>query len=234
MNCPEQFEYLQKYLDCKQARDWPFELEQHLAGCASCRNLFQAARVLESGLKGLPFPEAAPDLSGRIVAGVLADRKMRLLRRRVYVGLAAAAAVLLALMPLLNGFFTPAPDNNTVTPVVVHDPAPPRNKVTPAKENDKVKPNELSPSLGRQMDEVRSTVAALAGGTKERASSWIHSAAELAPAKNAANMTDPMLDAGQPLLETGSVVSVGLQPVADSAQRAVGYFAREFPLLKGG
>ena len=82
MNCREYENHLQEQLDGSSVMA-PTGASEHLAECARCRALSQAARLLEGGLPVLATPTPPPDLSQRIVTRVLAARRRRLVTRYV-------------------------------------------------------------------------------------------------------------------------------------------------------
>src|SRR5262249_45400658 len=94
MNCIEAQDLLQRRLDGAPIDDTA-ALAQHLIGCADCRTLHAAAGRLEHGLRVMRPAVPPPALRVSIVTGVLADQGARR-RRRVLIGMALAASVLLA------------------------------------------------------------------------------------------------------------------------------------------
>src|SRR5260370_38019899 len=100
MNCRDYQNWLQSDFD-GAAGPAPGSAE-HRAACRACAGLEAAARQLRQGLRLLTAPAVPAGLTGRVVAGVLADRRRRhRLRRRLLGVLALAASVLLvALSPL--------------------------------------------------------------------------------------------------------------------------------------
>src|SRR5579885_803257 len=82
------------------------DLAAHLAACPECRGLAAAARRLQAGLRLLTPPAPPAGLAERLAAGVLADRRRRVRRRRLaFAGAvtAVAASLLLALFALPDG-----------------------------------------------------------------------------------------------------------------------------------
>src|SRR4051812_31490291 len=116
MNCRESDNFLNERLDGTAAAA-PAALADHLAGCDRCRELHQAARLLEGGLRAAPPPAPPPGLNRRIVARVLARRRARQVwRYRLAVTAAVAAVLLLALLPTLSRLLSTTP------------PAPPKDQ----------------------------------------------------------------------------------------------------------
>ena len=81
MNCPECRQLLQQALDGDRLED-RLDLDQHLAACPVCRDLYAAAQALEGSLRFPERPVPPACLADRIVAQVLADRRARLSFRR--------------------------------------------------------------------------------------------------------------------------------------------------------
>src|SRR5437773_11036200 len=95
MNCDEAQHWLQRQLDGEPVTERA-ALEAHCAACPACRERFVAAERLIAGLRlrqtpGLPF-----GLSERIVRRVLHDGRRKRRVRRLAVGVALAASLLLA------------------------------------------------------------------------------------------------------------------------------------------
>src|SRR5262249_1508232 len=74
-------------------------LLEHLAGCVSCRELYESGITLARGVRALRRPQPPEGLTDRIVAAVRLDRKRRQGRRLTWARVAVvAAAILLALL----------------------------------------------------------------------------------------------------------------------------------------
>src|SRR5947209_3615958 len=109
MNCRDCDTFLHERLD-GTAADPPATVAEHLARCDRCRELHQAARLLQGGLRAAPPPAPPAGLDRRIVDRGLARRRQRQLwRYRLAVTAAAAAVVLLALLSRLLPTTPPAP-----------------------------------------------------------------------------------------------------------------------------
>src|SRR5438445_5116458 len=92
MNCSDAQALLQRQLDGEPVTERA-ALDVHLAACAGCRELFGLADRLTAGLRQRRLPDPPADLTERIVTRVLRQRRGR---RRLLVGVALAASVLLA------------------------------------------------------------------------------------------------------------------------------------------
>jgi hypothetical protein len=210
MSCADGEHGLQERLD-GAGGDRP-DLEPHLATCPTCRERHAAARRLEEGLRLLAPPAPPAGLTGRIASRVLADRRARLRRRRLLLpGAAAAAAAAVLLVYFLASREHPSPPE-PVAPMVVeyHPESPP------------------SASLRDSVVEASSAVVDL---TRRTADETVGESRLLVPVV----VTRPP-DAGggpmpavQPLREAGQGVSTGLDPVTDSARRALDLFLQDIP-----
>jgi predicted anti-sigma-YlaC factor YlaD len=214
MNCLECQDLMQRRLD-GEALLAP-EMDAHLASCPECR-IWQASSVrLLEGVQKLPAAKPPVGFSQRLTGLVLRAREQRRRRVRWVVGAAVAASILLILM--LNGN-RPTPDGpNPAADIAKKDP-PPRFKETQG----------LNPTL----DEVRTAVASLtdrvAKSTKENTQILLNVAnpMDVAPQGKAG---DAPLDAYVKTVSgAGQGVSDAVQPVTQSAQRAVTYFFRGIP-----
>jgi hypothetical protein len=207
MNCADSENLLQERLD-GGAADRP-GLEPHLAVCPTCRERHAAARRLEEGLRQLTPPAPPAGLTGRVATRVLADRDARLLRRRRLLRTVAAVAAAGLLVLLAVRDRPPAPE--PVPPIVAADhPAPPPT------------------SLRDSVSEASSAVVDL---TRRTADETVGQGRLLVPVvvgtpPDAAG--DPQASV-HPLREAGQGVSTGLDPVTDSARRALDLFLRDIP-----
>jgi hypothetical protein len=228
MNCPECLEQLQTFLDGSAIPERE-GLQAHLAGCAPCREWFAAALLLREGLRGQSHPPVPVQLTGRILAAVAGQRRRARLRRWSLAGLAAAAAILIAVLMSRPGpqqsFPEPAPEAKL--------PAPKQHAQPPAELG-----SPSAASLGQSVREARSAVASLTSGltAKTREAQRLWSAAldqRSAPGLSViGELEQPLQPAAQSLRESGRGVSVSLAAVTDSARRAVNYFLRELPPLR--
>jgi hypothetical protein len=226
MNCLECQDLLQRRLDGLPIPDRT-ALERHLAACPECRERHAAVALLEEGLRALPQPQAPADLAGRTVALVLQDRARRL-RRRVWVGVALAASLLLAVGAYW--WFIPSPAGERP---IVKGPVP--EKV----QGPKVA--KSAPSLRRDLDEVRDALEALTGRfgvqvreetrvLRDSASGFQFVSLDAVP--NMAPLAQPLGSTAEGLRESGKGVSAGMRTVSNSARRALSYFLRKTPPLQ--
>lgn len=214
MNCLECQNRIQERLD---GGDWlaGADLERHLAECRDCRQLHEAARRLEEGLRLLPAPFPPPGFADRMVQQVLGQRR----RRRTWHlaatvgGLAATVLVtVLAMQYWPQAGVSPPPAPVHAAKPTEPQPGPP-------------------PSLSDSFAEVSSAVAALARRTTEETVDqtrvlWLDPMPTVAQVER----VEPAPDlAAQSLWEAGQGVSAGLEPVTTSARRAVDLFLRELP-----
>jgi hypothetical protein len=232
MNCLECQELLQSRLDGNLVPA-SSDFEQHLAGCQSCRQSHTAAVVLLDGLRRLPALEPPLDLSGRLVAAVLRDRQHRQQRTRARVRITFALAASILLMALAGYFLLPERRGDNFGP-----PGPEIARNVPFPEVEE--PGQpLAKSVAEARDAVMSLKDRLTEETKDQARMIIAAAPQSMPslpeAKELNELTspEPLDPATQPLLQAGQGVSQGLQTVAGSARRAVGFFFKELPLADG-
>jgi hypothetical protein len=219
MTCPHYQSWLQSQLDGEEHGD-PLAAECHLRTCPECRVLDAAAQRLREGLLAMTPPGPPADLSSRIVGQILHDRR-RSRRRRVVAWTALAAGLLLTI-----GMATAWP---RIFP----------SKPTDSGNSASILPKSEHPSpplrLRESMAEAGYAVASL---TSRAADETVGHTRLLIPAVTGGSldMVDaaPALEAPkQSLREAGLGVSEGLEPVAESARRAVGLFLRELPIDKG-
>jgi hypothetical protein len=213
MNCQDCRELLQVYLDglgpgLKEGI--PAAGDEHLRACADCRGLYRAATRLDEALLLLAPPEPPAGLVDRVVAEALRERRARRALRRVVSGVLAVAAGLLLAFGTYRASYRP--------PTTAFAPSPPPLGVQP-----ETPPEEAPGPL--PVDEVRSLVQDLANET-------VNETREMLPGVKAPSLDE--LDLGPPLepparsfREATETVSTGLEPVTDSARRAVGLFLRD-------
>lgn len=90
MTCEEALPLLSAHLDGENTPEDEAALQAHLAQCAACREILEAYEAID---RGVAQPEADPPEA--LHAGVMAQiRKRPQTRRRRWLGIAAAAAVL--------------------------------------------------------------------------------------------------------------------------------------------
>ena len=220
MSCSEFQRLLQQRLDGEpQPESNPSE--RHTAQCPACRALEATAERLEEGLRRLRPPVVSDDLGQRIVAGVLAERRQRdrLRYRRLALVGAVAAGLLLAVF--LGYSRRPA----TSEPM--------------AKDSKRQLPPTVpsrDPSLDESVQEASSALVSLMNRTADQA---VEQGRVLIPPVQVAMPALPPADAWQAPLEQPVAslrtarhgVAAGLEPVTNSAVRAVNLFWREIPRL---
>jgi Putative zinc-finger len=205
MNCADFERRLQDRLDGAAAAG-PAGLDEHLAACPACRERQAAARRLEEGLRLLAAPAPPAGLAERITARALAERRARLrLRQRLRTTLAVAASLLLVLVTVRDR--PPAPEPLPVA--AVGEDGPP-------------------PSLREDFAEASSAMVDL---TRRTADETVGQGRLFVPVVVARpdGMDIAALPSGKSLREAGQGVSTGLEPVTDSARRALDLFLNEIP-----
>jgi hypothetical protein len=193
-------------------------LEQHLAGCSSCREQYAAATRLVQGLKSLPRIAAPPELARRIAGAVVRDRVVRRRRMKVRLYVTAALAASVFLMLLVSYSQQPSPN------VLPH-------QVRPLAQNE-VRPPEAPPDAPQRTNGADSLV--------ERTREQLHMLLDALPAEVAVENLpgvpelEPLDPAAQSLKQAGLDVTASLQTVTRSARQALDYFSRELPVLDLG
>jgi predicted anti-sigma-YlaC factor YlaD len=214
MNCRDFHDLVQERLDGGDF-DAPPAFDEHLRACPACAALNGAAVRLSEGLRLLAPPAPPPDLAARIVARLTRKGRLRRPRgRRVAVPLALAACLLVAIAARLYWPRSPTPADKPGSGPVVEQkkPAPPD-------------PVDLRASV----DEAKQAVVALTARTADEA---VDRARRLLPPAPATPAPPPA--PAQALREAGEGVSDGLEPVTNSARRAVDLFLRELPPMDLG
>jgi hypothetical protein len=219
MNCQDCQDLLQEHLDGRAPvlpEGIPAAFDAHLRACAGCRGLYGAARRLEEALHRLPSPETPPGLVDQVVAEATRERRVRRTLRQAVGGvLAVAASLLLALGTFLSSH-PPQTTARAPAPLPIPPPAQPPTL-----------PEEPRGTLPGPMNEVRSLVQDLANETVNETRQMLPGVK--APSLSEMDLGPPLEPPARSLREATDTVSAGLEPVADSARRAVGLFLRDLP-----
>src|SRR5262249_54369941 len=88
-------------LPAEQAAD----VERHCADCADCRAALDAARARHAALQAVPPVEAPPQLVAQTVDAAVRPAPRRRLKRRVFVGLTAAAAAAAVVLASFHAYY---------------------------------------------------------------------------------------------------------------------------------
>ncbi len=213
MNCHDFQALLQQRLDGTEPES-PRAYEEHLRSCPDCAALDGAARCLVEGLRLMTPPAPPASLARQTLSRVLKQRRRRRGRRRVVVPLAVAACLLVAILARL--YWVPAP-------------TPPRSQPEPV-----ARPQEPPPEPVGIRESVAEAGQAVASWTKGRAEEAVSEARWLMPRVETKNLMTPELEPpARTLRQAGAGVRAGLEPVKDSARRAVDLFFREVPMDLG-
>jgi len=215
MNCRDFRDWLQADLDGESALS-PAEFGEHLSACPACERLHAASARLKQGLRLLAPPPVPAGLLDRVLGEVLADRRRRQRWRfRLSGALALTASVLVI---ALAGQLLPqsAPLSRVPNGAVVVKPVPPS-----------------VPSIRETVSEASSAVAGLTAWTVDQA---VDRTRMLLPPMDDSllppmELQQPLEPPARSLVETGQGVSAGLEPIADSARRAIALFRRDLPPL---
>jgi hypothetical protein len=229
MNCSECQELLLAQLDGETVAAGG-ELDRHLHDCADCRGFRATVARLDDGLRLLSPPVPPLSFAAAITGQVLAERRARLLRRR-WVGVAAAAAVLVAIglafendriwKPLYSTYFGKPAVLPTTIATQPHEAVSTETPTAPS-------PLEL-------VSESRSAVAALPRRVAEEASlsKWSLSM-DLLPQlpQTPAEEPEAIEKAAQSLTETRQGMAVAWEAVEGPMRRATTAWSRLTPSLQ--
>jgi hypothetical protein len=207
MNCPDCRDSLQQWFDARTPDAAPPPL------CPVCAEWGVAAGRLDHGLRLLAASAAPASLADRIVARIRARRRRRVRILFAAGGVAAAAMVLLAVW-----FSFP-----------VRQPTKPEVNPPFAVKTPELEPVAPSVNLRNSVAQAGSAMASL---TSRTADETVAKTRALLPAvvdPSVGKLDLPTVAPARSFRETGESVTAGLEPVADSARRAVSLFFRELP-----
>jgi hypothetical protein len=230
MNCLECRELLQRRLDGEHL-PVSLALDQHLAGCQSCRHTHAAGALLLDGLKALPRSAELPaGFAQRVVAGILRDRLQRRARMRGRVWVTASLAAAILIIVWAGNIWLPRQPN--VPPAVVERNKP--DETGPAPVPEKLAHGEVVP-LEKKLDEVRDDMWSLTTRVaKDQAGLFAALAPKHLPSfvgEPRLPLEEPLDPAAQSLRRAGQGVAEGVTTVSRSAERAIDYFMKELPVL---
>jgi hypothetical protein len=225
MNCPDYRTLLQRRLDGERNAE-SADGVQHRTVCPDCRELHAASQRLEAGLRGLPAAVPPAGLADRIVARVLAERRVgwRLRRRALAVASLAAGLLLVAaggyVWLRLKG--TDSAGSQMPVRVATQPVKVPRGPDRPA-----------PVSLNQSVADAGSAVASLTRRTVNDSRDLLPGSVS-APNLPAAGSLPPDFvgPPAQSLREAGQGVSAGFEPMTTSARRAVDLILREIPPME--
>ena len=203
---------LQRLLDREAEWDTP-EAATHRAGCAECRDELALARSIDRVVAPVIVPS---DLSGRVLNASIAAH-----RRRQRIQWAGAAFVVAASVVIALVVFRPGP-----APIPTPDPSPERESkpvvVIPLQMQNEApvlaKEKPLGESVSEAADAIVSLTRRTAAEPKERITVLLPDPRLPGPGQPDERL-DPLADAG-----TGAARSV--EPLKDSARRALNFFVR--------
>lgn len=210
MNCHESQKLLQRRLDGEEM-PLTVEWEQHLIGCPSCHSNYRAAGRLLQGVGESSIPELPANFALKMTSLILRDRAQRhaTLRRRMWVTVGMAAAILL--VASTGRFWLPAPRPAIQQPGPLVQERPPE-------------------PLAKNFDDARDALASLTQRITEpteQAGKWLIEAMPEIPQPEPSEILS--LAAAQSLADTGSGMAEGITTVTRNARRAFDFFVREMP-----
>jgi hypothetical protein len=211
MNCTEFHDLLQRRLDGDTIAERG-EIATHAAACADCRAWLAVVQRLETSLHALPRPILPIGSADKIVASVLADQRARRWQRYTVrtVG-AMAAAVLIAV--LLGQWMGKREPDGAVSSI--SRSAQVVQATVPQREQERIGPS------------LRESVTGVAQLTIHTADETVRTFLPDTRANDP--KPSPLTASVTSLREAGNSVTTGLEPVADSAKRALNLFLREVP-----
>jgi hypothetical protein len=224
MTCVECQEYWQQILDGRPEAD-NTSFAEHLAACPACGQGNTAVRRLRDGLHLVAAPPLPSNFAQRVSQRVIADQVgRRRQRRRWFAAAVLAASLFLAVFagyrwinPKEPGPVSPGPvaEGGKGAPEAPTPAPSPRASVTGA--------GEAVASLSRKATEETVEQTRLL---------WPVATAPLF--FDGIDLQTPLEPPAQSLREAGSGVSSGLEPVANSARRAMNLFWRDLPPVDSG
>jgi Putative zinc-finger len=219
MDCVEVRELVQRWLDGELAVPQEDDWAAHLANCRDCRDLYAAAQRLVEGIHLLVPPSPPSDLSERIYQQIMSERVRAARSRRQLVSLAVAAGLLLACYAAYRPLRSLETGNSPPASTRLQRPGP-----------------VPSPSLQHRIEEASLAVVAL---TRQAADETMGQTKFLLPARippaalgDFPHPDDAMESPVRSLRDVQEGMSAGLEPVANSARRAIGFFWRRIPPME--
>jgi hypothetical protein len=225
MNCREFVDVLQDHLDGNPLPSTE-SVTAHLRQCPACADLHAASRRLVRGLR-LSTPPAPPaELAPAIAAAaVRAFRRKRVLHRSAFaVAMAAAVMIVLGLRFAIGPSHIPTPVPELAKGI------PPRPAIVAAGPREK----PTSPPLRSAVEEVREAMASFTTRAADEAMGQTRLLLPAVPGSTLGKLDFAATDAPtRPLREAGKNLTASLDPVANSARRAVDLFLRDLPPVHG-
>lgn len=108
MNCQENINKLDDYLDASLDEAGRRRIEAHLSACAACHSLYEEERGIRAALRSLPVARPTSDFHQRVFENTYVHHA-RTLQRRYGFGLGGAIAASFLLVLASNLFFKPPP-----------------------------------------------------------------------------------------------------------------------------
>jgi hypothetical protein len=225
MNCREFVEVLQDHLDGNPLPSSE-TLTAHLRECPACAELHAASRRMLRALRLSTPPSPPAHLAPAIAAiGLREFRRKRLLRQSA-LALATAAAVLI----VLGLRFATRPGHLPAPVPELAKATPPGSGTLATGPTDK----RTSPPLRSAFQEVGEAVASFTTRTADEAMGQTRLLLPAVPGSSLGKLDFPTTEGPtRPLREAGKNLTASLDPVANSARRAVDLFLRDLSPVRG-
>jgi hypothetical protein len=209
MDCVECQELMQRYLDGEPDALGRAGLAAHLSICPDCRDWYAAAQCLLDGLRFLSPPQPPAALMEQICRQIVAERVRAARFRRLRVISAVAAGLLLVCSAAYLGLRA-------------------ISKVDTQAELTRLRPDRSLPSLQHRIEEAGLAVVALTRRTADETMSETKLLLPMnipqASVGDSQELEHALEPPAQSLWEIQEGMTAGLEPVATSARRAVGFF----------
>jgi hypothetical protein len=225
MNCEEYHSYLQRLLDGDSPGDED-ALGEHLVRCPQCRAWHAAALRLTTGLHLLQSPIPPAGLTDRVVSSALAERRQRVSWRRRLTTMAVAASLLFVSLAGYSQWFHLASGGR-------EPPVGSNSRESPDETGSSRPPLTNAPSLRESVTEVGSLVASLGRRTVDQTvgQSGPLLPVLVPPGWEGLDFEQPLTPSAQGVWDASEGIATGLEPIANSARRALDLFRREVPPL---
>jgi len=197
----------------------------HVADCPKCGEMHRAGSRLREGLLHLVVPPPPHHFADRVVRRLLSDRQARRSRRRRWLVVTALAASLLLAVSAGYYWF----GNRDAHPTIV--------ELAPLADGGNKAPEQRTPTPSPR-ESVADAGLAVASLSRKAKDETVEQTMLLWPVASTPlsfeglDLQTPLEPPSQSLREAGQNVSSGLEPVANSARRAMNLFWRDLPPME--